>query len=436
MSDPSGGGSAPTGWDTFPPRRAAALERLAAVQPEAYARTRNHLEGAVTRLSPYLTHGLLGLAEVAAALDRRHALPVQHKLVFELAWRAWFHHAWHHAGEGILDSLHEGPLPDSAYARAMPDDVRTARSGVPAVDQAVRTLYAVGWLHNHARLWLASYLVHLRKVHWRAGADWMYTHLLDGDLASNHLSWQWVAGTGSAKPYLFNADNVARFAPPAWHSPGTAIDAPYEVLDRVARTPGQVLCEPPRQRDPSLAASGTATSPPDTFHAPPPALAPGFTEPDARRVAGRDVWLVHPWALHDPQGESGGPAPGAVRLGVFLGDFHARWAWSERRWRFVAGGLQGQVEETWWCSSAELAAALKGARSVRGVADPHLAPYLGPGLRGGLGGDPPAGIDAPQVAWVSPPRLFPTPARRCGSFTQYWREVSGGVTTLRELLAG
>jgi deoxyribodipyrimidine photo-lyase len=60
-------------------------------------------------------------------------------------------------------------------------------------------LYATGYLHNHARLWLASYLVHLRKVHWRVGADWMYSHLLDGDMASNYLSWQWVSSTGSNK---------------------------------------------------------------------------------------------------------------------------------------------------------------------------------------------------------------------------------------------
>ncbi|MDG4869753.1 FAD-binding domain-containing protein, partial [Guyparkeria sp. 1SP6A2] len=65
--------------------------------------------------------------------------------------------------------------------------------------------------------------------------DWLYGHLLDGDLASNHLSWQWVAGTGSGKPYLFNADNVARYAPPHWHSPGTVIDASYLALDRLAR---------------------------------------------------------------------------------------------------------------------------------------------------------------------------------------------------------
>jgi len=81
------------------------------------------------------------------------------------------------------------------------------------IDRAVHQLYTTGYLHNHARMWLASYIVHLRKVHWRVGADWMVGYLLDGDLASNHLSWQWVAATFSNKPYLFNAENVARYVP-------------------------------------------------------------------------------------------------------------------------------------------------------------------------------------------------------------------------------
>ena len=227
--------AAPAWADALPPTRSAALARIARVRPAAYARTRNHLDGAVTGLSPYLTHGLVTLREVLAGVLGRGPLPVQHKLVFELGWREFFRHAWAHEGEGILQSLHPGPRADAAYARTLPDDIRQARTCVPVVDRAVQTLYATGTLHNHARMWLASYVVHLRHVHWRAGADWLVAHLADGDLASNHLSWQWVAGTGSHKPYLFNAENVARHAPPAWHSEGTVVDQPYEALDRAAR---------------------------------------------------------------------------------------------------------------------------------------------------------------------------------------------------------
>ena len=151
----------------------------------------------------------------------------------------YFRHVWKHRGAGILSLLHEGPLPEHAYSSELPVDIRKARTGVPAIDEAVRTLYATGTLHNHARMWLASYVVHLRKVHWRAGADWLYGHLLDGDLASNHLRWQWVAGTGSRKPYLFNADNVARYAPTEWHSTGRASRNRWRCSRAVRRWPSQ-----------------------------------------------------------------------------------------------------------------------------------------------------------------------------------------------------
>lgn len=66
------------------PTLAAARERIAAVRPGAYARTRNSLDGAVTGLSPYLTHGMVSLREVLAGVCSRHALEVQHKFVYEL----------------------------------------------------------------------------------------------------------------------------------------------------------------------------------------------------------------------------------------------------------------------------------------------------------------------------------------------------------------
>jgi len=146
------------------PPPAAAQARLEAVDPAAYARTRNSLDGAVSGLSPYITHGFLTLADVLAGVAARHALNMQHRFVLELGWRAYFRHVWQHRGEAILRSLHEGPLPDEAYSRELPADIRQACTGVPVVDEAVRALYATGTLHNHARMWLASYGVHVRKV--------------------------------------------------------------------------------------------------------------------------------------------------------------------------------------------------------------------------------------------------------------------------------
>jgi len=393
--------------ESFPPTLDAARARIAAVRPSEYARTRNQLDGAVTRLSPYLTHGFVSLPEALRRIAERHRLDVQHKLVYEFGWREFFHHGWRHLGDGILASLHEGPLPDAAYRRALPADLREARTGVPAIDEAVRTLYRDGWLHNHARMWLASYTVHLRKVHWRAGADWMFAHLIDGDLASNHLSWQWVAGTGSHKPYLFNAENVAKYAPAAWHSGGSAIDSSYEALDRIAHAGrADVGCD---------GDAGSGTPEPALWRTPPPdstGLA-ALTAPEPASLRGRDVWLVHPWAL----GESPADLPkGTLRLGVFIADFHAAWPWSERRWRFVAARMGECCEQVCFTDAATLRTLLAGARSVRSQAEPHLGALL----------------DGYELQPRQ--RLFADPPRRCASFSQFWRKVAADVPSVAALL--
>jgi len=393
--------------ETFAPTLAAAQARIAAVRPAAYARTRNALGGAVSQLSPYITHGFVTLAEVLAGVSKRQTLDVQHKFVYELGWRAYFRHVWQHRGEGMLRSLHEGPLPEDAYARELPHDIRQACTGVPVVDEAVRTLYATGMLHNHARMWLASYVVHVRKVHWRCGADWMYGHLLDGDLASNHLSWQWVAGTGSSKPYLFNADNVARYAPAPWHSPGSVIDQPYEALDQMARQP------PASRPGPGNRPHGAPTAEPRLHAEPPHELA--CTPPQAASVAGRDVWLVHPWRL--------GVLPAnldadTVILAVFVADFHGGWPWSAQRWRFVGGRMAELAAQRWHGDACAIGDALKGARSVRSIDEPHLAPWL--------------------AAWAvceAAPALFARVDRPCDSFSPWWKRASRGLNSAADLLA-
>jgi deoxyribodipyrimidine photo-lyase len=387
--------------DEFEPSTAAARARVAAVRPAAYARTRNALEGEVTRLSPYLTHGFITLPEVLAGVLQRGPLPVDHKLVYEFAWREYFHHVWAHEGEGIFESLHEGVLPEAAYARELPRDIREGATGVPVIDQAVRTLYATGYLHNHARMWLASYVVHLRKVHWRAGADWLYGHLLDGDLASNHLSWQWVAGTGSHKPYLFNAENVERYAPAHWHSRGTVLDTDYDSLDRIARSPraapagrGEPVAEPP------LSAT------------PPAALAALLGSPTAEALRGQALRVLHAWNLADASPAHGSHLP----VAVFDADFHRRWPWSARRWHFVGARLQALAPaHLLWGEAAALVTALQGAAACRGTHSAHL------------------GAAWAVLPWEPVPRLFRAPASRAASFSKFFAGATRGLKQAAEL---
>jgi len=193
--------------------RAAALARLADLDPAAYARSRNQVTGAVSRLSPWIRHGVLSLAEVRdAAVGRVTDPEAAEKFISELGWREYWRQVQAALGDGIAVAI-EPPaaVPRRPPMADMPADVLAAATGLACIDDFVSRLHATGWLHNHERMWLASWLVHVRGVAWQAGADWFLTHLIDGDPASNHLSWQWVAGTFSAKPYLFNRENLERF---------------------------------------------------------------------------------------------------------------------------------------------------------------------------------------------------------------------------------
>lgn len=374
------------------PTTQAAWARLRAVRPDDYARSRNHLEGAVTGLSPYLSHGLLTVPQVIAFLRREHGLDMRHRLIAELGWREFFRHVWRHDGPAILRSTHAGPLPDEHYMAELPDDVREARTGLAVIDQAVRTLYRDGLLHNHARLWLASYLVHGRKLHWRVGADWMLSHLLDGDLASNHLSWQWVAGTGSHQPYLFDAANVRRFAPPDWHVDGSVLDVSYETLGSIARDPEARLLPPGL-----VGRASTPPAVPPALHRLPPDEA--FDAPEAQALRGREVWLVHPWCLADPP-------PGLLPVAVLDEEHHRRWPWTAARWRFVTSRMRQISALHWVAPGAVLAAALGHARGVHGVRDPHLGPAWS------------------RLHLSAPPQAFVEPGRRCRSFSSWWMRTA------------
>lgn len=397
--------------------RGAAYGRIRAIDPAAYASTRNHLQGAVTGLSPWITHGVVSLREVLTAVLEQHDLPVQHRLVQELGWREFFRHVWEHRGDGILDDLHPGPMPRSAYASKLPPDLAAARTGVPVIDRAVRQLLETGMLHNHARLWLASYTVHLRHVHWRAGADWMLGHLIDGDVASNHLSWQWVAGTGSHQPYLFNADNVARFAPVEWHSPGTVVDATYDDLQAVARG-GKRIAVHEGARDAGIALE-------HVLHGRPPlTLGSGCAErapiADAEVVTqalrGRCVWLVHPWALRPPPADQA-EKPGHVVLGVYPDEVLARWPWSERRWQWVDDAMAELTPMRCHMTAGELAHLCTQVHQVDTYADLHLRGWL----------------DERVNARNADAVFRPQQALR-SSFSGWWRHASAGIRQARELL--
>lgn len=137
--------------------------------------------------------------------DRRKS--VEH-FISELRWRDFYGHV-----------MYDFPHVVQGSFRRQYDAVRwvdhepswqawcEGRTGYPVVDAAMRQLKAVGWMHNRARMIVASFLTKDLLIDWRRGERWFMNHLVDGDPASNNGGWQWAAGTGTdAQPYfrIFN----------------------------------------------------------------------------------------------------------------------------------------------------------------------------------------------------------------------------------------
>ena len=204
----------------FPATRAAGLERLATFVPQAgraYAEGRNSDPGpgapaAVSRLSPYLRRRLLTEAEVVGAVLAEHRLAAAEKFVAEVLWRTYWK-GWLELRPGVwrqflaeLDAGRQLPI-----ARAI-DAAEAGTTGIDGFDDWARELVETGYLHNHARMWFASIWIFTLRLPWALGADFFLRHLIDGDPASNTLSWRWVAGLQTAgKTYLATAENIARY---------------------------------------------------------------------------------------------------------------------------------------------------------------------------------------------------------------------------------
>ena len=231
---------APGGLSPIEGGRSRAEQLLARIQPERYAKGRNFLNGPITRLSPYIRHGVLSLAEVRdAVFARTRSRQSSEKLINELGWRDYWQRLWQELGDGIWrdqEELKTGHQAE-AYKQELPADIAEGRTGLACMDAFITELHSTGWLHNHARMWLAAYVVHWRRVRWQAGAQWFLRFLLDGDPASNNLSWQWVASTFSHKPYFFNRSNLERYSNGAFcrscplSDQGCPFAASYEELE-------------------------------------------------------------------------------------------------------------------------------------------------------------------------------------------------------------
>jgi len=197
-------------WQPGEAGAAANLGRFLDGPVEHYGESRN-LPGitGTSRLSPHLHFGEISPRQVW------HAAPQWRTSQFmaEIGWREFAHHLLYH-----YPHTPDAPL-RADFARfpwredaAQRDAWQRGRTGIPMVDAGMRELWHTGWMHNRMRMVVASFLVKNLRLHWLEGARWFWDTLVDADLASNTLGWQWAAGCGAdAAPYfrVFNPESQA-----------------------------------------------------------------------------------------------------------------------------------------------------------------------------------------------------------------------------------
>ena len=195
----------------------------------------------VSGLSPWIRRRLVTEEAVVRAAVASHGARGADKFVQEVLWRTYWK-GWLEMRPEVWSGFQSERVRQDAGAAA----VRAAeegRTGIEGFDDWARELVATGWLHNHARMWFASIWIFTLGLPWTLGADFFLRHLLDGDPASNTLSWRWVAGLQTpGKTYLATAENIARFSDGRFRPQGLA---------SVARPPEGFATPPVRHPLPS-----------------------------------------------------------------------------------------------------------------------------------------------------------------------------------------
>jgi deoxyribodipyrimidine photo-lyase len=207
-----------------------------------------------SRLSADLHYGCISPREAHDRADRRK--PGHVSFATEIAWRDFYLHVMAEWPE-VVDTEFNPSMRGLPW-RGESDDARAwaeGRTGYPVVDAGMRQLLAEAWMHNRARMIVASFLCKDLLVDWRWGESHFLRHLVDGDISSNNGGWQWAAGTGTdAQPYfrIFNpvtqgkrfdpdGDYVRRYVPELVPVPTRWIHRPWEMPEDVAAECGVVV---------------------------------------------------------------------------------------------------------------------------------------------------------------------------------------------------
>lgn len=233
----------------------ARLETFLDERVAAYDEQRNVLAaGGTSQVSPYLRFGMVSPRRAAAAAvalreqlagdDDNGAAKGLSTWLNELIWRDFYIHILYHFPY-VARTAFRANYRHIAWEndRATFDAWCEGRTGYPVVDAAMRQLESSGWMHNRARMIVASFLVKDLLVDWRWGERWFMRKLVDGDLPANNGGWQWSAGTGTdAAPYfrIFNPTTQGEKFDPDGDYIRRWVTELADVADRYIHTPSKM----------------------------------------------------------------------------------------------------------------------------------------------------------------------------------------------------
>ncbi len=186
------------------------LQKLEQLKPVKYAKTRNFINGDVSKLSPYISRGVISTLDVFKfVIAKGYPFYKIEKFIQELAWRDYWQQIWINKGTLINSDLKNKQVGVKNYL--IPKAIIDGKTSIKAIDVSIEDFYKNGYIHNHLRMYIASLCCNVAKSHWKLPAQWMYYYLLDGDWGSNALSWQWVCGSNSHKLYYANQKNINKY---------------------------------------------------------------------------------------------------------------------------------------------------------------------------------------------------------------------------------
>ena len=183
-----------------------------------YARDRNFDFGPDKRtntsfLSKYITHRIIDEEEVIKSANSKYPYIKIEKFIQEVFWRTYWK-GWLELKLTVFQSYKSDlvKLNEQKQSKSYQDAIN-GKTEIECFNDWVNELKHTGYLHNHARMWFASIWIFTLKLPWQLGADFFLKHLLDGDVASNTLSWRWVAGLHTkGKHYVAASWNINKFS--------------------------------------------------------------------------------------------------------------------------------------------------------------------------------------------------------------------------------